>query len=139
MPQYKALGSYQLPWWGIRTSGTFQSIPGPMVQANVIYTGAQIVAANPQLGAFSAGAVGQASVGVFEPGNRYGDRLNQVDLRFTKIVRMGRSSLDLNVDLYNAFNSDAIITQTSQYGTTWLRPTSVIQARFLKFSARFDF
>ena len=95
-----------------------------MVQANVIYTGAQIVAANPQLGAFSAGAVGQASVGVFEPGNRFGDRLNQLDLRFTKIVRMGRSSLDLNVDLYNAFNSDAIITQTSQYGTTWLRPTS---------------
>jgi hypothetical protein len=139
VPQYKALGSYQLPWWGIRTSGTIQSIPGPMVQANVIYTGAQIVALNPHLGAFSAGAVGQASVGVFEPGNRYGDRLNQVDLRFTKIVRMGRSSLDLNLDLYNALNSDAIITQTSQYGTTWLRPTSIIQARFLKFSARYDF
>ncbi len=139
VPQNKALGSYQLPWWGIRTSGTIQSIPGPMVQANVIYTGAQIVAANPQLGAFSAGAVGQASVGVFEPGNRYGDRLNQLDLSFTKIVRMGWSSLDLNVDLYNALNSDAIITQTSQDRTTWLRPTSIIQARFLKFSASFDF
>ena len=139
VPQYKGLWSYQLPWWGIRTSGTIQSIPGPLVQANVIYTGAQVLAANPQLGAFSAGAVGQASINVFEPGHRYGDRLNQLDLRFTKIVRMGRSALDLNVDLYNALNSDAIITQTAQYGTTWLRPTAVIQARFVKFSARIDF
>ena len=46
---------------------------------------------------------------MIEPGSVYGDRLNQIDLRFTKIVNVGQGRLDLNVDLYNAFNSDAVI------------------------------
>jgi hypothetical protein len=33
----------------------------------------------------------------------YGDRLNQFDFRFTKIVGVGRSRVDLNVDLYNGW------------------------------------
>jgi hypothetical protein len=139
VPQYKGLWSYELPWFGVRTSGTIQSIPGPQVQANVIYTGAQIVAQNPSLGGFSSGAVGQASINVIAPGTQYGDRLNQLDFRFTKIVRMRSAAVDLNVDLYNAFNSDAVITETTQFGTTWRRPTAIIQARFFKFSARIDF
>ena len=27
LPQYKALASYTLPWYGIRVSGTLQSLP----------------------------------------------------------------------------------------------------------------
>ena len=48
---------------------------------------------------------------VIEPGSFYGDRLNQIDLRFTKIVNVGRGRVDLNVDFYNAFNSDAVIVR----------------------------
>jgi hypothetical protein len=33
----------------------------------------------------------------------YGDRLNQFDFRFTKIVGVSRSRVDLNVDLYNGW------------------------------------
>jgi hypothetical protein len=47
--------------------------------------------------------------------------------------------VDLNVDLYNAFNSDAILTQQNTFGATWQNPLSVIQPRFVKFSARWDF
>ena len=51
----------------------------------------------------------QATINTIEPGSAYGDRLNQIDLRFTKIVNVGHGRIDFNVDLYNAFNSDAVI------------------------------
>ena len=69
-----------------------------------------------------------------------GDRLNQVDLRFTKILRFGsRGSVDLDVDLCNVFNSDAILSQQDNYGVAWQNATSVIQPRFVKFQVRWDF
>ncbi len=37
IPQYKALASYMLPWYGIRVSGTLQSLPGPALLAQNIY------------------------------------------------------------------------------------------------------
>ena len=51
----------------------------------------------------------------------------------------GGGSIDFNVDLYNAFNSDAILTQQNDYGATWQNALTVIQPRFVKFSARWDF
>ena len=66
----------------------------------------------------------------------YGDRLNQVDLRFTKLFNLGHGRIDLNVDLYNAFNSDAVIGEISSFGAVWRPPLTVIQPRFVKFSAR---
>jgi hypothetical protein len=127
---YKALASYTLPY-GVRVSGTYQSLPGPLIQANNIYTSA------PSLG--RPFTLGQATVNLVEPGTMYGDRLNQFDLRFTKIVNLGHGRLDLNVDLYNAFNSDAVLTQQNNYGATWQLPQTVIQPRFVKFAARYDF
>ena len=79
------------------------------------------------------------TVNVAEPGATWGDRLNQIDLRFSKILRFGASRLDLNVDLYNAFNSDAILIQQNAYGATWQNALSVVQPMFVKFGARWDF
>ena len=141
--QYKFLGSYMLPW-DVRVSGTFQSTPGPQILANTIYTGAQILAQNPSLGAFSTGLTGQATVNVVTPGTVFNDRTNQFDLRLAKILRLGgRNALDLSLDLYNLFNSDAIQGQNNTYsgvnGGAWLRPTALIPPRFMKLSARWDF
>ena len=131
LTQYKAVGAYTLPY-AIRISGTFQSVPGPVIAANNIYT-----AVPPSLGRpFFAG---QSTVNVVEPGTSYGDRLNQIDLRFSKLLNLGQGRVDLNVDLYNAFNSDAILTQQNAYGATWQNALTVIQPRFVKFSARWDF
>ena len=54
-------------------------------------------------------------------------------------MNVGVGRVDLNVDLYNAFNSDAVLTQQNTYGAAWTRPLAVIQPRFVKFSARWDF
>jgi len=76
---------------------------------------------------------------MMKPQTEYGDRLNQFDFRFTKIVGVGHGKIDLNFDVYNAFNSDAVLTQSNTFGASWWRPTTVIQPRFLKLSARWDF
>ena len=132
LAQYKALASYTLPY-EVRISGTLQNLPGPQVAANNVYAGVI-----PSLGRAPTG--GQTTVNLIEPGTLYGDRVNQIDLRFSKILRTGgRSRLDLNVDLYNAFNSDAILTQQNAFTSAWRLPLSVIQPRFVKFSARWDF
>jgi hypothetical protein len=136
LSQYKALASYTLPWYGIRVSGTFQSLPGPQVVANNIYNNANRTTLTTLPRPFT---LGQANVSVIEPGSLYGDRLNQIDLRLTKVVNMGRSRLDLNVDFYNAFNSDAVIGELPAYGPVWRLPLTVIQPRFVKFAARWDF
>ena len=81
----------------------------------------------------------QQTVNMIYPGTFYGDRLNQIDLRLTKIVNVGRGRIDLNVDFYNAFNSDAVILENAAFGPAYRRPLTVIQPRFVKFAARWDF
>ncbi len=155
-PQAKLLASYTLPWQRIRISGNLQSLPGPVRQASILYTQAQITSA---LGR-PATVAGNKSVLAMQPafplalpggvgtpfllGSKYGDRLNQLDLRLSKIVKLGaKSTVDLNFDIYNALNSDAVLSETSAYsganGGAWLLPTSVLQGRIIKFGARWDF
>jgi hypothetical protein len=154
-PQYKLLASYILPGQ-VRISGNLQSLPGPARQASVLYTQQQVQAALGRV----ATVAGNKSVLGIEPaiplssasgsgtgtplfGSTFGDRLNQLDLRFSKIFHFGKSTLDANVDVYNALNSDAVLTEQSAYsgtnGGAWLLPTSVLQGRIIKFGVRLDF
>ena len=155
-PQFKLLASYTIPWQSIRVSGNFQSLPGPARQASVLFTQAQITSA---LGR-AATVAGNKSALAIEPviplasasgsgtgtplfGSEFGDRLNQLDIRFSKIFRFGKSTLDANFDIYNALNSDTVLTENTAYsganGGAWLLPTTVLQARIIKFGVRWDF
>jgi hypothetical protein len=136
LSQYKGLASYTLPWYGVRVSGTLQSLPGPMVNATNIYNNANRTTATTLARPFT---LAQANVNLVQPGSMYGDRLNQIDLRLTKIVNVGHGRVDLNVDFYNAFNSDAVTLENGAFGPAWRLPLTVIQPRFVKFAARWDF
>jgi hypothetical protein len=37
------------------------------------------------------------------------------------------------------FNGAAVITQNNTYGSAWLRPTQILQARLVKFGVQLDF
>ncbi|HMF96001.1 MAG TPA: hypothetical protein VKE96_16980, partial [Vicinamibacterales bacterium] len=140
LAQYKTLASYTLPY-DVRISGTFQSLPGPQGIAGS--TPAGVLANNVYVG--TAGNLGRnftagsATLALIQPYALYGDRLNEFDLRFTKTVNLGHGRVDLNADLFNAFNSDAILVQNNTFGAAWQRPLTVIQPRFVKLSARWDF
>jgi hypothetical protein len=68
----------------------------------------------------------------------YGDRLNQLDLRFGKIVRVGGTRVNASIDLYNALNANTI-TRLNQAYATWQRPQEILNHRFAKLVLQFGF
>jgi hypothetical protein len=73
------------------------------------------------------------------PQTLFGDRINQVDFRIAKVLRFGRNRAQAGVDIFNSLNSSAPQGHIQTYGTTWLRPTSVMDARFARVSGQIDF
>jgi len=135
LTQVKLLGSYTLPRVGVQVAGTFQSLPGPQLSSNYIVSSA--VAAQ-SLGRQLSGGAANATVNLIPPGTMYGDRLNQVDLRFSKTLRFGRTRTALNFDLYNALNASPVTTASAAYAT-FLQPQQVLGSRFGKMSFQFNF
>jgi hypothetical protein len=77
-------------------------------------------------------------VNVVEPGTLFGERMNQFDVRFSKLVRLGSTRATLNLDLYNALNGNAILSMNNNFAA-WQRPTAILDARIFKISGQFDF
>src|SRR5580765_2419507 len=135
----KVNGSVPLPW-GLQAAAVYQSIPGPNYGA--IYTATNALIA-PSLGRNLSGSVQPAQVDLVQPLSQYFDyRINQLDVRMSKIFRTGGRKLQLNFDVYNALNGSYALWTNNNYGTngaTWQRPTSTFDARLVKFGAQFDF
>lgn len=128
------LGSYTVPRVDVRVSASFQSIPGPPLQANLIVPNATV---RQTLGRDLAGGAQNITVNIVQPATLYGDRLNQFDLRVSKLLRFGRTRTAMNLDIYNVLNSNAVQQESNVYAT-WRRP-SILVARFAKVSFQFDF
>ena len=67
------------------------------------------------------------------------DRSNQVDVRLTKTVRVGRTRIQGQVDVYNALNRSSVLTVNTRYGASWLRPLQILPGRIVKFGAQLTF
>ena len=131
----KALGSYQVPKIDVQIAGTFQSLPGPAVAASQVIPNGVV---SQTLGRSLAGNAQNIAVNIIYPGSFYGDRLNQADLRFSKIFRFGNKRTMVSMDLYNAFNANAVTTESINY-SSYRVPTAVLFPRIVKFTAQFDF
>jgi len=143
--RFRMSGSFELPWQAVIVSGVYQDLPGPLIVANRTYTSAEI---NSQ----PSGALGRPlrlatrTIDILEPFSMYGNRLRQLDLRASKLFRLGGQRFQLNVDLYNALNGSTATFIRNTYTapgtvttTPWLQPTQVQDGRFWKFSAQYDF
>jgi hypothetical protein len=134
-----ALGSYTIPKIDVQVAGTLRSDQGQQLAANWTAPNSATVGLNRPF----AGIGGQTiTVNLIEPGTLYGERTNQIDMRFAKILRFGRTRSTVGVDVYNLTNAAAVLTHNLTFvptTTTWLRPNSVLQPRFVKFSAQVDF
>ena len=135
--RYTGLGTYTLPKIEVLVSGTFRSDQGAQLAANQAFTAAQTTLGRP-----FANNAPNVTVNLIEPGTLYGDRVNEIDLRFAKILRFGRTRTNVGFDVYNITNSAPVLTYNQTFSptsTTWLTPNSVLQPRFWKFSVQFDF
>jgi hypothetical protein len=128
----------------VQFSATYQTKPGPLVLAIYTATNAEVA---PSLGRNLAGAAPSVDVHLVSPGQytttnsgsgSHGERLHQVDVRVSKLLRFGGARERVNVDIYNALNSSAVLAQNDAFGD-WQRPTEILVARFFKFSVQFDF
>ena len=134
-----ALGSYTIPKVDVQVSGTLRSDAGAQLAANWTAPNTATVGLNRPFAGLGSQTI---TVNLIEPGTMYGERVNQIDMRFAKILRFGRTRTTVGFDVYNLVNSDAVLTYNQTFSpttTTWLRPNSVLQPRFVKFSAQIDF
>jgi hypothetical protein len=134
-----AIASYTIPKIDVLIASTFRSDQGAPLQANWNVPTATVV--NPALGRTISGGAATLAVNILEPGKVWGDRVNELDFRFAKILRFGRLRTNVGIDVYNILNQAAILTynQTFAPGGAWLAPTSVLSPRFMKVSAQIDF
>jgi hypothetical protein len=145
-PDLKMSGSYTLPG-DIIVSPTYQFVRGVQTGGaapSLLATWATTPATATTLGRAYSAAATTKSVNLIAVGANYGnDNLSQLDVRFSKRLKFARTSLRVDFDAYNIFNSDWPFTVTSTFSTAtnsaWLRPTNVLQARFFKIGAQFDF
>jgi hypothetical protein len=133
--QVKLLGVYTVPRVDVQLSATVQSLPGPQISANRVVPTAEIAAS---LGRPLAGQAANATINMIRPGTMYGERLNQIDLRFGKLFRFGGTRASVNLDVFNALNSNAVLTENFNYAS-WRAPLTILQPRFAKFSVQLDF
>ncbi|HEV3060367.1 MAG TPA: carboxypeptidase regulatory-like domain-containing protein [Vicinamibacterales bacterium] len=137
--QIKAYGNYPLPWWGLQASATFQNLPGPPISASKSYTNAQIA---PSLGRnLSAGPTGTVSIALLPPNSVWEPRFSETDVRLTKAIRIQRVRAQGQFDIYNLFNSSAVLADSASYSnasSVWPRVSSILGARLFKFGVQLD-
>jgi hypothetical protein len=135
LTQLKGYGTYTVPHVDIQMSASLQSIPGYAVVGYYVATNAIVL---PSLGRPLAGAAANVSVQIVPPGQSYGDRLNQLDLRFAKIFRFGTLRMTPSFDVYNVTNGSAVVAENGNYGV-FRAPVQITQGRLAKFSLNVTF
>ena len=134
--EYKLAGAYPLPL-GIQASMAFQSFAG--IEHRRIWT--------VPTSAFTAvGAVRTRSVvtQLDEPGTRYLDRWNTLDVGFSKRFTIGRHQLEGLANIYNLNNSSVILLENREFGSSVAapgqqRPTRVMQPRMFRLGLQWKF
>jgi hypothetical protein len=147
---WRGLASYIVPKVDVQVSAIMRlqvniqatndpASSGQSQQAQYFETNANVLAA---LGRPIAGGGTTTTLDLAKLGQVFPDGLNTVDMRFTKIVRIGRTRANIGVDLYNLFNANTGTTFNQNFGTdgsTYLRPNAILNPRYVRFNATVDF
>jgi hypothetical protein len=136
----KLVGSYSVPKIDVQVSGLWYSRPGPLLSANLVVPNTVV---RTSLGRDLAANAQNVTVNLVSPGSMFGDRRNQLDLRLTRPFRVDRTRIGVNLEVYNVFNSNAVLTESATYLNSsiagWRIPQTIIPPRFVKISAQIDF
>jgi hypothetical protein len=154
---WRGLAHYTVPKIDVQVSGIFRSMENNAATNDPASNGASAAGnlvvptaiVQPVLGRPLAGNAANVTLNLALPGTVYPERLNTVDMRVTKVLRLGRTRSNVGIDLYNLFNANTGTAFNQTFGTmtgagtvnstTWLRPTSILNARFVRFNATIDF
>ena len=77
---------------------------------------------------------------IIAPLTVYEDRISQLDLRLTRIFRLGGARrFQANLDVYNALNGSSMLNENTNYEPNWKRPTLILDGRLVKFGGQLSF
>jgi carboxypeptidase family protein len=140
--QLKLMAVYPLPW-NIQTSAIYQNSPGIPITASYVVTNAAIAPSlNRNLGSCRGATTCTANVTVelLPPNVLFEPRLQQLDLRFSRIVGLGGTRrLRADLDVYNIFNASNVLSMSTTYGTVWQDVRQILGGRLLRVGAQIDF
>jgi hypothetical protein len=127
--------AYPLPG-RFNASASFQSIPGRQITAAYTVTSAQV---KDSLGRdLSSGPTSTARVQLVGPGELYGDRVNQLDVKLARKFDLMWGHVTPHVAVYNALNAGPFLGYNNTYGPNWQNPTSSLIGRMFKFGVLVD-
>jgi hypothetical protein len=140
--QAKFLFVYPLPW-DLQFSAIYQNFAGVPVSATwAVVNGIAGPSLGRNIAACGANCAPTSSFGNVEaisPGAAFEDRQQQVDLRFTRRFRLGRSNLRPSLDLSNILNAGSIYAANTGLGSQWLVPYEIQGGRLARINVQFDF
>jgi len=125
---FKFAGSYPIVW-GVQIGASLQSYAGLPLMVN------WSVPAN----LFPGGRTQSVTVNLIPPGSQYLDRWNQLDLSFRKKFSIGKYRIDGALDMFNALNSNVVLSQNQNFGSLLGQPLAVLQGRLLRLSSQIKF
>jgi hypothetical protein len=140
LTQFKLAGSYPLPL-KVQMSGTWQSYPGlPGTTATTEIVDSSLNA-NYIVDRTIVPTLTQTSVTVqlIEPGSKYLERWNQVDLRLSRKFQLRTVQLQAQFDVFNLLNSNSILSVNQTFGPSLNVPTRIMQARLFAIGAQVRF
>ncbi len=141
--QIKFAGSYPLPWWHLQASAVFQNFDGVNRAATIAATNAQVAQSlGRNLGACAptaATCTATVTATLLEPNTWREPRQNQLDLRFSSTINVGRFSVKPRFDIYNLTNANDVQSMVTTYGGSWLNASSILPGRTFKFGFRTEF
>jgi len=126
--QIKLAGDYPLPW-DVHFSGVWQRYPGNELRMD--YRVTRQVVRNLTLAS--------VTVPLIEPGSKYLEPINQLDLRVTKIFRVGNARLEAMADFYNVINSNTVWDEIQVWGPSLGQPRSTLPGGFVRLGAQLRF
>ena len=125
---FKFNGSYPLPF-GVQVGAALQSYAGAPLAVNW----------SVPTNLFPGGRTQAVTVNLVAPGSKYLDRWNQLDLSFHKVLRVGRARIDTALDVFNALNSNVVLQQNQNFGSSLDQPQQILQGRMLRVSNQIKF
>src|SRR5499427_4219130 len=133
--QVRGYATYIIPKIDVLASGIFRFQPnssfgvGATPEGNSTGLSANWVAPNGQ------------TVNLLPPGQVFADRINQIDARFGKILKFGKTNTNVAIDILNLFNSNTgtMFQQNYGDGSGYLAPTAILNPRFVRLNVTVDF
>ena len=133
--QLKLNGVIPLPG-DVNFSATYQNLSGEAILGNYAATNAEV---RGSLGRDLAGGNSSVTVPLFAPDTMFLDRIDRLDIRVSKIIRTDRFRIQINLDAYNALNASHIRSVAEFYGSRFLEPNTIMDARLVEIGGSISF